>query len=160
MQTLFTSDLHIGHKNIHKYRKEVDTYQQNTEFMMQKLSELNKRTTLWVLGDFLFNSPDYYKLVQQIKSMPFQLKLVMGNHDSRKLYSDFADQVQLPLISYKSKWISHCPIHTDEMRFRKGNIHGHLHERSLPDKRYLNVNIDVNNYDFISLEQINEHFKD
>ena len=158
MQTYFTSDLHLLHKNIPKYRSIINSAQENDEFMLHKLSLLGKRDLLWVLGDFIFDSPDYNKIVSQIKSMPFQLKLVMGNHDSRQLYRSFTEQIQLPLISYKNKWISHCPVHPDEMRFRDGNIHGHLHSGTLNDERYFNVNIDVNNFEFVPLELINQHF--
>jgi len=159
MQSLFTSDLHLLHKNIHKYRSIINSSAENDELMLYKLSKLTKRDTLWVIGDFIFDSPNYNKIVSQIKSMPFQLKLVMGNHDSKLLYKSFASEVQLPLISYKNKWISHCPVHPDEMRFRDGNIHGHLHSGTLNDERYFNVNIDVNNFEFVPLEIINQHFK-
>lgn len=62
--------------------------------------------------------------------------------------------IQLPLFSYKNTWISHCPIHPQELRNRDGNIHGHLHNSIVPDLRYFNVNLDVNGYDFVPLTKI------
>lgn len=186
MQTYFTSDLHISHKNIPKYREQVTSAEHNTELMLHKMSLLGKRDVLWVLGDFIFDSPDYNYVVSQIKSMPFQLRIVMGNHDSKLLYHSFQSAIQLPLISYKNMWLSHCPIHPQELRNRTGCIHGHLHQsrvlkiprdidtltanvkyqftpgtyQSIEDPQYFNVNIDVNNYEFVPIEHIKQHFKD
>lgn len=160
MQTYYTGDLHFGHKNIHKYRPIVESSAHNTEFMLHKLSLLGKRDILWVLGDFIFDHNDYRYVTTSIKQMPFRLNIVMGNHDSRLLYHDFQSSIQLPLLSHKNRWISHCPIHPDELRGRDGNIHGHLHHGSLPDPRYYNVNIDVSNYEFVPIETINAYYKD
>ena len=70
-------------------------------------------------------------------------------------------------FSYKSLWLSHAPIHPQEMRNRAGNVHGHLHEERVlldsetgeTDPEYFNVNLDVNNYQFVSLDTIKAHFK-
>lgn len=160
MQSYFTSDLHLGHKAIPKYRDCISSSAENTELMLEKLSTLTKRDMLWILGDFLFDHPDYDSIVSKIQSMPFQLKLVMGNHDSLNLYRDFASSIQLPLFSYKNRWVSHCPIHPQELRGRLGNIHGHLHSEHIHnDPRYFNVNIDVNDYNFVPVEHINSHFQ-
>ena len=56
--------------------------------------------------------------------MKCRIKLVMGNHDDHRLYKESIFEMQLPFFSYKSYWISHCPIHPQELRNRKGNIHG------------------------------------
>ena len=87
----------------------------------------------------------------------------MGNHDSRKLYSEKRLpnlELQLPLYSYKNFWLSHCPIHPQEMRKRTGNIHGHLHKALLDDDRYFEVGLDQNDFDFVSLEKIKDTFND
>ena len=68
-------------------------------------------------------------------------------------------EIQLPLFSYKGIWLSHCPIHPLELRGREGNAHGHLHLEKLNDKRYFNVNIDVNNYEFVTFDKIKESLK-
>ena len=175
MQSFFTSDLHLGHKVISKYRPIVTSCDHNTEFMLHKLSLLTKRDLLWVLGDFIFDHPHYESVVSSIQKMPFKLKLVMGNHDSLRLYRDFTSSIQLPLFSHKNCWVSHCPIHPSELRNRDGNVHGHLHhghvkrahyniesdcnDLYLPDPRYFNVNIDVNDYEFVPYETIQSHFK-
>ena len=82
----------------------------------------------------------------------------MGNHDSKKLYKEDCIEMQLPFYSYKSMWLSHCPIHPKEMRGRRANLHGHMHLERLDDTNYFNVNLDVNGYKFVSLEYIKKHF--
>ena len=68
-------------------------------------------------------------------------------------------EIQLPLFSYKNFWISHCPIHQQEIRGRIANIHGHLHNAILDDIRYYDVGLDKNNFKFIAWEEIKEVFK-
>ena len=155
----FSSDFHLGHKNIHKYR---DFGSENGEFILNQLSELKKRDILFVLGDFLFPGPDYEKYLEAIGKMPFRMKLILGNHDSLDLYDASKRpkniELQLPLFSYKNMWVSHAPIHPNEIRNRTGCIHGHLHKEILDDPRYLNVNIDVQGR-FVTLDEIKEYFK-
>jgi len=154
----FTSDLHIGHRSICKYRTRFKSAEEHHQYMLDKISELSKRDLLYIIGDFLFNSVDYPKHIEQLKRMPCRIKLVMGNHDSLKLYKELRFEMQLPLFSYKNKWISHAPIHPLELRERMGNIHGHLHGNNIPDGRYFNVNIENNQYEFVSLDTIKEYF--
>jgi len=176
-QVLFTSDLHIGHKNIHKYRNEFKTAEEHHEFMVSKIESLTKRQILIVIGDFLFDCDKYDYYLERILKARCHVKVIMGNHDSKKLYTSGLD-IQLPIYSYKNMWLSHAPIHPDELRNRLGNIHGHLHKEHImkdgiqtlynglmhetvrvKDDRYFNVNIDVNDYDFVSLDTIKEYFK-
>lgn len=121
------------------------------------MSKLNKRTILFILGDFLFDGSHFEAYLHRIAKFPCTIKLVMGNHDSMQLYTQTIApniSIQLPLFSCKNTWISHCPIHPQELRNRDGNIHGHLHNSIVPDLRYFNVNLDVNGYDFVPLTKI------
>ena len=168
-QVLFTSDLHLGHKNICKYRPEFRTMQEHDEYLISKIVRLDKRTVLYILGDFLFKGEHYKKYMDKLASKRCRIKLVMGNHDSIDLYKENIFEMQLPLFCYKNLWVSHAPIHTNEMRGRSGNIHGHLHKefvttkkvwgRKQIDTRYFNVNIDVNNYMFVAFDNIKKHFE-
>lgn len=42
------------------------------------------------------------------------------------------------MVKYKNLWLTHAPIHPDELRGKK-NVHGHCHGHILNDKRYINV---------------------
>ena len=151
----FTSDLHLGHRNIHKYRDKFSSTEENDNYIIQKILELTKRDILYILGDFLFDCDNYNEYINRLSKKKCRIKLIMGNHDSKKLYQESIFEMQLPLFSYKNMWLSHCPIHPGELRNRNGNIHGHLHQERLQDNRYFNVNIDLE-YRFFSLEEIRE----
>ena len=158
----FTSDLHLGHKAIPKYRKKFDTQEQHDQYMLNKILELGKRDILIVIGDFLFDGEHYDEYLNILKSAKCRIKVLMGNHDSKLLYNEHCNnsniEIQLPFYSYKNMWLSHCPIHPNEMRNRIGNIHGHMHLETLNNPKYFNVNIDVNNYEFVKLDTIKEYF--
>lgn len=163
----FTSDLHLGHKAIPKYREPFADMEEHDNYVIERILELGKRDVLHILGDFLFDGPHYDMYIERLKKAKCRIKLCMGNHDSLKLYKPifkdnghFLFEVQLPFFSYKNMWLSHPPIHPKEMRNRKGNIHGHLHMETLEDPNYYNVNLDVNNYQFVTLERIREYFDD
>lgn len=177
-QMLFTSDLHLGHKNIYKHRPQFSSMEEHDNYIINKILELPKRTVLVILGDFLFDGDHYEEYVERLSKKRCRIKLVMGNHDSKRLYEEkeLHIEMQLPFYSYKNCWISHAPVHPDELRGRKLNIHGHLHKEvvmrneikrkfggliikniRVSDKRYFNVNLDVNNFDFVKWETIKEY---
>jgi calcineurin-like phosphoesterase family protein len=62
--------------------------------------------------------------------------------------------------SYKSFWLSHCPIHPQELRNRKANIHGHLHGSVLNDPRYFDVCPEKHNYQMVDYEEIKAFYAD
>jgi len=165
----FTSDLHLGHKAIVKYRSQFNTAEEHDEYWLQKMEKLGKRDILFVLGDFLFDGPNYDKYILRIRKMKVRIKLVFGNHDSLLLYKEVNQkpqspegsiELQLPLFSYKNTWISHCPIHPKELRNRRGCIHGHLHNSVLddPNEVYFDVCPEKHNFEFVKWEEINEFY--
>jgi len=163
-----TSDLHLGHKSICKYRTKFTTVEEHDEYILQEMEKLGKRDILFVLGDFLFDGDHYDEYIKRIRKMKVRIKLVMGNHDSLRLYEeinqkpqspDGSIEIQLPLFSYKNHWLSHVPIHPGELRGRAGNIHGHMHLETLDDPNYFNVNLDVNDYKFVPFEDIKNKFE-
>lgn len=163
----YSSDFHLGHKSICKYRPQFNTPEEHDECILQMMEKLTKRDILYVLGDFLFEGPKYKEYLERIKKMPVRIKLIMGNHDAIDLYADCIGsniEIQLPLFSWKNIWISHCPIHPQEIRGRLGNLHGHLHGSVVrdisgeSDRRYFNVNLDNNNFKFVHLDTIKQYF--
>lgn len=134
-----TSDWHLGHRNIAKFRPCVSSMEDNTEQLVTNYNKLiTKRDIVWFLGDVAFD-PEHLAV---IASLPGDKRLVLGNHDTdRKV--DIAnlclvfDQIH-GLYRYKAAWLSHAPIHPDELR-GKINIHGHTHSHFIMDDRYVNV---------------------
>ena len=166
----FSSDFHLGHNAILKYRPQFKNIQEHDEAILSQIHALTKRDVLMILGDFIFASDRYDYYISELRKIKCRIKLVMGNHDSMQLYKESIPyvEIQLPLFSYKNMWVSHAPIHPQEIRNRLGNIHGHLHSSvvekskiipvyggvihknsSVPDERYFNVNLDNNNFKFV-----------
>lgn len=158
----FSSDFHLGHKVITKYRPQFKTIEEHDNAIFAEAEKLTKRDILFVLGDFLFDCDNFENYLIRISKLKCRIKLVMGNHDSLKLYTQQIAkniEIQLPLFSYKNFWVSYCPVHPDELRGRIANIHGHLHNATLDDNRYYDVGLDKNNFKFINWEEIKDVFK-
>ena len=140
-KVLFTSDLHLGHKNIGKWRHFARDKHENTAVIAEKwFSSVNKRDTVFVLGDAVFTE----EALLEFKHFPGRKILVRGNHDylSTKDYLTVFEEVH-GITRYRTKhgvnaWLTHAPIHPEELR-GKINIHGHVHYNPIKDKRYINV---------------------
>lgn len=153
----FSSDFHLGHNSILKYRTKFSSIEEHDEAIFKEMDKLKKRDILYIIGDFLFDCDNFENYLLRISKYPFRIKLVMGNHDSLKLYSQTIAkniEIQLPLFSYKNNWITHCPIHPKEIRGRGKIIHGHLHGDIIDDPRYFNVNLDNNGFKFVDFDYI------
>lgn len=103
-------------------------------------SVVSKNDLVYVLGDVCF---DKTKL-PLLKRMKGNKHLILGNHDefSLETYKPYFNKIH-GFMKYKGvAWLSHAPIHPDELR-GKWNIHGHVHHKTLPDYRYINVGVEV-----------------
>lgn len=154
----FTSDLHFGHKNISNFRKEVLSEEDNRKRIITDWKDLvTKRDIIYVLGDVAFTLETFIEFGE----LPGTKYLVRGNHDNLDLawYARYFDDVY-GLLSYKKFWLSHAPIHPNELRGRV-NLHGHVHYHTIEDNRYFNVCVEnlwkIGYKSLISLEQIRTH---
>lgn len=164
MSTLFVGDPHLGHKNIHRFREHVKSPQHNDDlFMSQWEKHVTKRDLVFVLGDVAFDIPSLKRLGGTLG----RKILIKGNHDNdiptHILLSVFEEVHSI--MRYKKMWLTHCPIHPDELRRCRVNIHGHVHNHSVmingvEDPRYINMCPEsvyprYGKY-FLSLEEIRE----
>lgn len=140
------SDLHIGHESIPKFagrmRGNITTVDEHDQWIIQQWnSVVTKRDLVWVLGDAVFDK----KKLPLIKKLKGIKHLVLGNHDEFSLesYLPYFNKVS-GFTKYKGMWLSHAPIHEQSLRGRL-NIHGHVHHKTLPDERYLNVSVEAVN---------------
>ena len=90
---------------------------------------------MYVLGDAAFTMDT----VTEFAKLPGLKVLVRGNHDTldTQVYLKYFKSVE-GLIKYKEFWLSHAPIHPEELR-GKINLHGHVHYKSVQDSRYTNL---------------------
>lgn len=129
----FCSDLHFGHKGIERFRgltEEENRYRICHDWD----NVVTKRDVVYILGDVCFTTETLHHIMKR----PGLKYLVRGNHDNfpNMMYSHYFENIY-GLHKYKEFWLSHAPIHPDELR-GKTNLHGHVHHSTLEDKRYFN----------------------
>jgi len=152
MSVHFIGDPHLGHRNIAKFRPWVDDTDHNTRiFINQWRFHIRKRDVVFVMGDAAFDDES----LDVIGNLVGRKILIKGNHDdfvSTQRQSQVFEEIH-GMLRYKGMWLTHCPIHPDEMRGRKCNIHGHVHNKSImirkgifrrlvEDPRYINTCVD------------------
>lgn len=166
MSVYFIGDPHLDHKNIAKFRPWVKSTEENTALFLSEWHRvIRKRDDVYMMGDVAFSQ----EALDLVGNLPGRKILIKGNHDD---YVSTSAQAAVfheihGMLKYKGMWLTHCPIHPDEMRNRKCNIHGHVHNATVmkgfgpwrkPDPRYINTCVDVlwpqRNSFFISLDEI------
>jgi calcineurin-like phosphoesterase family protein len=139
------SDLHFSHKNMAIKRGFKDEIEHDNFIIEQWNKVVTKGDTVWVLGDITMEKSAPYPLLNQLKGYK---KVVLGNHDQPQHTPELLKYVNsvCGMVRYKDCILSHCPIHESEVvRFNK-NIHGHVHENTLEDDRYINVSCEAVNF--------------
>ena len=157
-KTYFTSDWHCGHKAIIRYRPQFKTIEEHNQTLIDNFNKVvRKRDVVYFLGDICFTK-DALRIIKNLN--PCRKILYLGNHDyknTRELLEVF-DEVWA-FRSFKRYWLSHCPIHPQELRSRILNIHGHLHGSTLDDPRYFDVSPEKHNFELVDYEDIKEYAK-
>jgi calcineurin-like phosphoesterase family protein len=153
----FIADIHGGHKNILKYRTSFRDKEEHFSTISNNYNRLVKpKDHVYFLGDIAFS-------VEYLERIAFEWNgakkvLVMGNHDTDDFtkvnVADYFDEVH-GLLKYKEFWLSHAPIHPEELRGRR-NIHGHVHNKTIQDNRFVNVSVDNTGFAPVSLEEIRQ----
>lgn len=147
----FISDPHFGHRNMAIRRGFKDEFEMGEHIVKCWNSVVNKKDVTFILGDITMEkSFDYYWL-DQLNGIK---KVILGNHDQPQHVPELLNYVNkvAGIIYYKSKEfgniiLTHAPIHPCELNYRfDTNIHGHVHENTLDDTRYINVSAEVINY--------------
>lgn len=136
------ADTHFGHENALRFRPQFKTIKEHDSFIVNNWNKtVTKRDTVWVLGDFSFTKDRQFVNVTRARLNGY-IKFVQGNHDLV-----VPDDVRLmpPLVVYKGAWLSHAPIHPDELR-GKANYHGHTHSKTINDERYKCFSCEQVNY--------------
>ncbi len=156
----FGSDFHLGHKNIQKFRPQPhfggETMEEQNDFLLNFWRQnVSKRDVVYILGDFCFTEEALDKCYDLPGKAVF---LIRGNHDylDHIKYSRVFDDVY-GIVKYKEFWLSHAPIHPQELR-GKINLHGHVHNETVADYRYFNCCVEnlmlCFNQPMITLDQV------
>ena len=160
MSVFFISDLHLGHESMAIKRGFSCADEMNEHIIKCWNSRIDKRDMVYILGDVTMEKRRDYPLLNKLKG---DKNIVLGNHDRRQDITEMLKYVNsvAGMINYKSKIIlTHCPIHPSELDYRFSyNIHGHVHENTLDDYRYINVSCEVVDYTPKLITDFIPHFK-
>lgn len=139
------SDLHFYHKKIMQFAgdyRDGDTPLENMHIIICLYNSIIKKNdTVFFHGDVVWRKEDL-SILDDLKGRKI---LIAGNHDDHPMseYVKYFEDVR-GLLSYKGFWLSHAPVHPNELRGKR-NIHGHVHMESIRnayheiDDRYINV---------------------
>ena len=147
----YISDLHLSHNNMALRRGFVNFEEHDRHIVKNWNNVVNKRDVVYILGDVTFEKSTPYILLNQLNGIK---KIILGNHDQPqhvpellKYVNNVASMKYLKDKQFGNIILSHAPIHPQELEYRFNiNIHGHVHENTLPDKRYINVSAEVIDY--------------
>lgn len=159
----FIGDIHLDHKNICKYRPRFNTVEEHNDLIINNIRNCyGKRNHLWLLGDCFF-SYDMKMIAKEMCNNFHTVNVTLGNHCTdkterkrviRELMIEHDNFSVHGIISKFGFWLSHAPIHPDEMYRKVANVHGHVHNNSIDDERYINVSCEAIDYKPITLEDI------
>ena len=150
----FISDLHFGHTNMAKKRGFEFVADHDNYIVNQWNKVVNKKDTTYLLGDITMEKANY-EILDRLNGIKH---IVLGNHDEgqhTKILQQYVNKIA-GMVNYKKEFIlTHCPIHPCELEYRfKYNIHGHVHEHTLADKRYINVSCEAIDYQPKTLNEL------
>jgi calcineurin-like phosphoesterase family protein len=167
MNTWLISDTHFGHENILKFQKKDGTllrnfesiYDMNEVIVRNWNSKVKPEDKVYHLGDVNFCS---FTILKEIFNRLNGTKvLIKGNHDNylkisqlQQLFKDIRAYHVLDNIL-----LAHIPIHPLSLERWKGQVHGHLHDLTVPDLRYFNVSVERINYTPINFNEIRNYFE-
>lgn len=139
------SDLHLGHKSMALHRGFSSVEEHDETIVRNWNNVVGKRDLVKILGDITMEKATHYPMLDLLNG---RKQVVGGNHDKathmRELLK-YVDSV-VGMERYKGCFLTHCPIHPSELERVKYNLHGHVHEKSLPDSRYINTSCEALGY--------------
>lgn len=145
----------MSHRNVIKFHDNyrakvlnVETIEQHDELICDLWNDtVHKRDLVLVLGDCGHG-------FDLLKDLPGRKKVLLGNHDGchASRYLEVFEDIIGP-VNYKKFWLSHFPIHVNELYGRKV-IHGHTHSKGVNDSRYINLSVEMTEGKPISFQTI------
>lgn len=159
------SDTHFGHENMYSFvsfdgvtrvRQAFAHCREADAFMCDRWNDLVRpEDHIYHLGDVAMN---FQPWIYRIKSLPGHKRLILGNHDKGRM-KDYAEAgfekiMGSRMWNRKVALLTHIPAHPFNLFGVKVNIHGHIHEKCIPDPRYVNVSVEQTGYAPVLLEEL------
>lgn len=135
-----------------------DEYEMNDHIVSEWNKVVSKRDVTYILGDITMEKSEY-EILNRLNGIK---KVILGNHDEPQhvpkllqYVNNVASMKYLKNKEFGNIILTHAPIHPCELEYRYNiNIHGHVHENTLDDKRYINVSAEVIDYKPRSLKEL------
>lgn len=158
------SDPHFGHRNMAIRRGFKDEFAMNKHMVKMWNSVVKKKDVTYILGDITMEKSSEYYWLDQLNGIK---KVILGNHDRPQHVPELLKYVNSVAAckyvkhkEYGGMVLTHIPFHPCELAYRfDTNIHGHVHENTLDDDRYINVSAEVIDYIPKTLEELFEKRK-
>jgi len=146
----YYSDPHFHHRNMAIRRGFKDEFEMNEHIISEWNKIVSKRDVTYILGDITMEKANY-EILNKLNGIK---KVILGNHDEPQhvlqllqYVNNVASCKYIKDKQFGNIILSHIPVHNQELEYRwKINIHAHVHENTLPDKRYINVSAEVIDY--------------
>jgi calcineurin-like phosphoesterase family protein len=160
MTTFLISDMHFGDSSLTQANQKVggktrrpfaDGKDMDAAILQRWNEVVGDDDLVWVLGDL---GSGFKTKLGQVKG---RKNLVAGNDDSldEAMRSGVFEKIKIAeWISGGSLLLSHIPLHRSALGASFRNVHGHTHEKSVGDPRYICVSVDQIDYRPIALDEV------
>lgn len=162
MTTFLISDTHFGHKGVCEFLCDDGITKvrpwSNPDDMDEALVKnwnnvVGPKDKVYHLGDVAINK----RCIQTLSRLNGDKVLIKGNHDIFQLKEYLPYFRDIRAYHVLDRFIlSHIPVHESQKERFKGNIHGHLHEKTLTDLWYRCVSVEQIHYTPIAYDVIKE----
>lgn len=175
--TYFIGDTHFQHNNIikstradnnHKCRPFGSIQEHDEAIINNWNATVSKSDTVVHLGDVMWSlDREDWNLFDRLNGKKY---LIVGNHDlddggKKSMYNmgkhfHRVNHMRTIPIEYNNKRyclrVTHVPMHEYEFCFKPNSfcVHGHIHEKNIPNPRYINVSCENIGYRPILLREI------
>ena len=166
----FSSDPHFSHNNIIKFTNDKGelirpfaTVHDMDEYIIERHNSVVKQTDKWYcLGDVGFNRASLERILPRLNG---HKRLILGNHDrfDMRFYTQYFAKVMESWQPEREILFTHRPVllgdhdHHDKVKI---NVHGHVHQNTINDPRYLNLSMEAINYTPVNFDTIHQTIKE
>ena len=166
--TFFTSDQHLGHRNIIRLcnRPFASLDEMDSTLISRWNAKVKDSDRVFIIGDLFFRAEEPEVMLKQLKG---RKTLILGNHDSswtgKVELSRYFESVHAMLETTDGEHtitLCHYPMMTFNHCMRAYMLHGHIHGNTNADywpylqshDRILNASVEVNNYEPVTFSEL------
>lgn len=157
MNVRFISDFHFNHENMAKKRGFSSSEEMNWH-IVKSFNDVvrSSKDITYILGDITMEKLDGIEWLGLLRGVKH---VIGGNHDKRGAALEILKYANTysGCYKYKDTILTHIPVHPVELSYNiLYNIHGHVHENTLDDHRYINVCCEVIDYKPKTYEELKQ----